>query len=205
MVLSLIKIIRPPLVSDQCHLILYLPVEYLSSGNYVAMHIIWIPLFGRFFFQTIQVQHIFIKRWYIPALLHYRRKVMFSAVPVCRFRERVPPCTTTNLPPPPHPPTDRFKLVQLGPHCIGTPSLPGNVQTSFGKRAVGILLECFLVQALFYSTYFLTVSKEVSSGREQSTRCTEELPGSFGGLRGKFILSECEMALYTEKKAKVES
>ena len=70
---------------------------------------------------------------------------------------------------------------------------------------VGILLECFLIQALFYSTYFLTVSKEISPRREQSTRCTEEVPGSIGGVRGKFTLGEYEIAFQAKVKSQTNA
>ena len=39
-----------------------------------------------------------------------------------------------------------FKLVQLGPHYIPTPPTPRHERRLVGRRAVGVLLKCFLVQ-----------------------------------------------------------
>ena len=46
-------------------------------------------------------------------------------------------------------PMDMFNLIQLGPHCTGTPLTLIPTSFPFPVRLVGILLECFLIDGQF--------------------------------------------------------
>ena len=60
-------------------------------------------------------------------------------------------CTWSQSCAPAPPPPDMFKLVQLSPYCTRTPpnifKLVQYKARKVGKRAVGILLECFLLKS----------------------------------------------------------
>ena len=86
----------------------------------------------------------------------FRESIVFSHVCLSVCSHGIPSYRAPLLCTEPAPPLDMFKLVQLGPHCTGTPPLPQDIfklvhydAHTVGKLAVGILLEYFLVQRKF--------------------------------------------------------